>query len=112
MLAQSAEQRFRSITTIMKDLEIAGLWLEKETKWDKAKPDNDHPSPAYKSDTKMLDSLCNILVRGPGDVVAAVIAVQQSEAQILVAESSPCVLATNSKEPYVNQPQAHMKFAC
>lgn len=96
MSAQCAEERFRSITTILKDLRIAGLWLEEGTGWDKAKPDNDHLNPA---DTKMLDSLCNILVRSPGDVVAALVAVQQSGAQIVVAESSPCVLATNSKEP-------------
>lgn len=40
-----------------------------------------------------------MLVRSPGDVVAALIAVQQSGAQIVVTETSPCVLATNSKEP-------------
>lgn len=99
MSAQSAEQRFRSITTIIKDLRIAGLWTEEGTGWDRDKPGKDHFKPAFKSDTKMLDTLCNMLVRGPGDVVAVLIAVQQSGAQFLVAESSPCVLTTNSKEP-------------
>lgn len=99
MSAQIAEQRFRSMTTIIKDLRIAGLWTEAGTGWDKVEPEKNHLSQAFKKDTQMLDSLCNMLVRGPGDVVAVLIAIQQSGAQLLVAESSPCVLATNSKEP-------------
>lgn len=99
MSAQSAEQRFRSITTIIKDLRMAGLWLEEGTGWDRANSDRDHLNPACKKDTHMLDSLCNMLVRSPGDVVAALIAVHQSGAELVVAESSPCVLSTNSKEP-------------
>lgn len=95
MSAQSAELRFRSITTIIKDLRITGLWHEEGTGWDKHKPDKDHLNPAYQKDTQMLNSLCNMLVRSPGDVVAALIAVQQSGAQIVVTETSPCVLATN-----------------
>ena len=109
MSAQSAEQRFRSITTIIKDLRIAGLWLEG---WDKPKPDKNYLNPGFKSDMQMLDSLCNMLVRNPGDVVAALIAVHQSGAQLVVAESSPYVLAANSKEPQVNQPQATAYEIC
>lgn len=84
---------------MIKDLRIAGLGLEDRTVWDKAKWDKDRLKSAYKKDTHMLDSLCNILVRNPGDVVAALIAVHHSGAELVVAESSPCVLATNSKEP-------------
>lgn len=93
MSAQSAELRFRSITTIIKDLKTAGLWLEEGKRWDKA-----HHSPAYKKDTQMLDSLCNILVCSPGDVVAALMVIHQSGPQIVVAKSSPYVLATNPEE--------------
>lgn len=86
MSAQSAEQRFRSITTIIRHLRIAGLWLEEETGWDRAK------LGTYKKDTQMLDCLCNMLVRSPEDVVAALIVVQHSGVQLLVAESSSYVL--------------------
>lgn len=99
MSAQSAELRFRSITTIIKDLRIGGLWHEKRTGWNKSKSDKDHLNPAYQKDTQMLNSVCNILVRSLRDVVAALVAVQQSGTQIVVAESSPCAVATNSKEP-------------
>ncbi len=99
MSVQNAEQQFRSITTIIKDLRMADLGLEDRTVWDKAKSDKDRLKSAYKKDTHILDSLCNILVRNPGDVLAALIAIHQSGAKLVVAESSPCVLATNSKEP-------------
>lgn len=78
---------------------MAGLGLEDRTVWDKAKLEKDSLKSAYKTDTHMLNSLCNMLVRNPGDVVAALIAVHQSGAELVVAESSPCVLATNLKEP-------------
>ena len=110
MSAQSAEQRFRSITTIIKDLRIAGLWLEEGTGWDKPKPDKNHLNPAFKSDTQMLESLCGMLVRNHGDVVAALTAVHRSGAQLVVAESSPCVLATNSKSMSLKHEQVSRRF--
>lgn len=91
MSAQSAEHRLRSVTTIIRDLRVAGLWLEEDN------PEIHRKSP-YRNKTQILNSLCNILVRSPGDVVAALIAVQQSGVQLLVAESSSCILNTNSKE--------------
>ena len=110
MSAQSAEQRFRSITIIIKHLRIAGLWLEEGTGWDKPKPDKNHLNPAFKSDTQMLESLCSMLVRNPGDVVAALIAVHRSGAQLVVAESSPCVLATNSKSMSLKHEHVSRRF--
>lgn len=95
MSAQSAEQRFHSITTIIKELSIAGLWPEKGTECGEAK---DHLKPTHNKDTKMLDALCNMLVRSPRDAVAALIVVQQSGAQLLLAQSSLCVRATSLNE--------------
>lgn len=93
MSAQSAKQRFHSITMIIKELRIAGLWLEEGAELGKA---DYHLKPKPRKDTKLLDSLCNILVRSPRDDVAALIIVQQSGAQLLVAQST---LATSLKGP-------------
>lgn len=65
MSAQSAELRFRSITTIIKDLRIAGLWHEEGTGWDKPKPDKDHLNPAYQKDTKCLIPYATCLYAAP-----------------------------------------------
>lgn len=93
MAAESAKQRFHSITTIIKELRIAGLWLEEGTELTNT---NYYLKPKPRKDTQLLDSLCNILVRSPRDGVAALIIVQQSGAQLLVAQSTQ---GTTLKEP-------------
>lgn len=93
MSAQSAKQRFHSITTIIKELRIAGLWLEQGTELGES---DDHLKPTSGKDTLLLDYLCNILVRSPRDDVAAMIIVQQSGAQLLLTQST---LATTLKGP-------------
>lgn len=93
MSAQITRQRFASITTIIKELRIAGLWLEEGAELGKA---DGHLKPKPRKDTLLLDALCNILVRSPGDDVATLIIVQQSGAQLLMAQSTR---ATSLKEP-------------
>lgn len=93
MSAQIAKERFHSITTIIKDLGIAGLWLEEGAELGKA---DYFLKPKPRKETHLLDALCNILVRSSKDDVAALIIVQQSGAQIVVAQST---LATSLKEP-------------
>lgn len=93
MSVQIAKQRFHSITTIIKDLKIAGLWLEEGAELGKV---DYYLKPKPRKETHLLDSLCNILVRSSRDDVAALIIVQQSGAQLLVAQST---LATCLKKP-------------